>query len=332
MAARLVPYAPTGITRSGTVFRSAAGALALNVANNLANRAINSATNYISNTAAQVPSYLRNAYNSYRQPRNINSSMSRMRMRRRMPRRNRYRRRFRRSAKRTNWRGRVRRPKWTGNRYNKRGSRRSLNTDFSRNDRDSVRTRLLAKSFQVDSTASVTNNIEIVVSGNDVAAAFPTPFAQYDEFKLSNIQVVIQPRTFGDNRNNYTITPGELPYLLVREGNPSETFVSSISYNKALVTPGYRYVPVFRKSRSVFNLKPGGQFVRSMREAGSNVSVVQNCSVGWLRTDTLGTQFDQCKMEIVTPKFLLGSDILLFDVIVYASCQFRGNTSELIKP
>lgn len=329
---RIVPYLGhgSGATRSGALFRAAAGAAAINAGAAIFNRATNAAGNYLysagANAVQNAPSYLRRAYNSYR------ASTRRMP---RVGRAMRYRRRGRRTfgrRRRFSSRRFVRKPRWTGRRFNKRAFRKGLDTNFARNDRDSVRSMTFVDTLTVNDAITIVNNSTYRVNGNLVKANFADQFDKYDEFKMSKIQFVIQPRVCGNSNGNYIVGVANLPYLLVREGDPARGNTNTLNYNDALQTPGYRFVHIMKKKRSVFNVTPGMKIEETVMSDAAAVKVLRHKHVGWLKTDTVGVDFDQASLEILRPPLNLGTDDLIYDIYCYITCNFRGNKIDLVDP
>lgn len=319
-----------GRTRSGALFRSAAAHAGAAIAGRVANTAVNAASNYLYNTGADLASRAFSGIRSYSGTNAPRSGRMLRRMRLRRGRRGFRRRRY--SRRGSNWRGRVRKPKWTGRRYTKRSRRLNLDTNFSRNDRDSKRSMTYLGTLTVDNSASVNNNESFVVNGGLAQSNFPAEFTKYAEFKLSKVQVVCVPRTVGQNQSTFQLDAIQLPYLLVKEGDPADLGTPSISYSDALQTPGYRYIPILRKSRSVFNLSPGMTVDSSVIEFGANVSIERRRSIGWLKTDSASIGLDQCLLEVLYPRLSLGSDPLLYDFYAYMTVSFRGNKVDLVAP
>lgn len=183
--------------------------------------------------------------------------------------------------------------------------------------------------IEVDNTVTVNNNQTFVCNGGNVQANFPSQFTRFEEFKLRKIQFVIVPRTVGQNQSTYVTDAIQMPYLLIREGDPGDAGAPSITYADALQTPGYRYVHILKKSRTVFNVGPGMTINETAREFGSTATIARRSSIGWLKTDVASIGFDQAQLEVLRPRLTLGSDPLLYDVYVYVTCYFRGNITEL---
>lgn len=304
----------------------AAAALGAQLANRVINSGLNRAADYVSSTTGEAFNSARSYFSQGRKRRVSGSAMPSSK-RRRVIRRRRFRAR-RRMRRRSNYK-RVKTPVWTGARYNKRAIRHSLNTNFKRNDYDSVRVMAIVGSFVVDGTFA-TNNLTFVVNGGHVQANFPDQFNKYEEFRLTNIQYVVQPRTVGKNQSTFNMIPGHIPYLLVREGDPADTGATSVLFSDALITPGYRYVPLMSNKRTVFNVTPGMTVLENVAEFGAPTPLARRKAIGWLKTTADSIGFDQAQLEIVKPAFSIGSDTLDYDVYCYLTCHFRGNHVDIV--
>lgn len=283
---------------------------------------------------------LRSAYNSYRMPRPDSSTPMR-----------RIRRRNRAQTARASRAGRARsfarrrfarkvRGRYRGRRYTDRGNKRyrSLNTNITRNDYRSLRVLANVGSIEVgQDTALVINNFRFPVSLATFKPQWDREFDAYDEYKLSNIQFVLRPRTVKDSTNGdrSIVTSGEIPYLACRSVNPNNTLDTMLGVAEINATPGFRFIKMSKKTRTIFNVAPAILINSTLAdEQGGTISVQRHRPMPWMeRNAALQEQLQVAAIEIRKPLFESGSGQLWkFDVMVYATVHLRGNKAEGIEP
>lgn len=226
-----------------------------------------------------------------------------------------------------------------GRRFNTRGVKvnKSLNANFSGNDYRTIRV-----ANRVQSGISVTTNVPIVntvgyaVSYNGlIANTYEDMADKYDEFKVTSVQAVLEPRTVQTSDVKARMRYNNPPYLMVRERDPAIGSSTNSDFDLVRLTPGIKYIPLFKKSRTVFNMKPGLTFRTTMLDGLSEVDVDRHKSMQWLSTSSdEAKKLDLCRFEIITPTMdPIGTDpdlILSWDIVFYATIKFRGNNKNAL--
>lgn len=251
----------------------------------------------------------------------------RLRRRRALKRVPRYRRTYRRKAPRRVGRRR-------GRRYVGAKTRQSrLNTNFQRNDRRSIRVTKRLGSVLIGEGSPLSNNERFHVHLDHWTTAWSRVIEAYEEFRFSQIQFVLEPRSIITGASRVEMAAGELPYLGIREVQPIATPVTNINREQMQQTPGFRYIPVKSKRRHTINVAPKvSQLDTAVQETG-NLTFDRLRKAGWMKIETATKALDVAAIEIRRPHFLVGQgNEITFDVYCYATIHFRGNNDELVSP
>lgn len=189
-------------------------------------------------------------------------------------------------------------------------------------------------------TTLVNNNARFVCSLDHWTTEWSREIEAYEEFKISNIQFVIQPRTMALDTNATAnhVYLGEIPYLAARVVNPNSPVSSQLLADDVRHTPGFRFLPFNTKKRFVINATPGLK-VRSTviddtsSASGNSVLVDRHIRMPWLKIDSVTKALDLAAIEIRKPRFDNATgQAFKFDVRCYATLRLRGNKDELVPP
>lgn len=174
-----------------------------------------------------------------------------------MPRRRTYKNRMRRSAGRRGRARRVRKALIAGRGpYQKRGRRvagRRLNTKMTRNDYDSTREIVSKSVIFPESSAVKTSNSNCAVGDFPLAVS---KMFDYDEYKLSNIQLVLTPLNVGIANQTLSLADAGEPYIYIVPRIHPDSWTSTPTLNTIKSTPGVMRFHMLRSKPIVVNLKP----------------------------------------------------------------------------
>ena len=240
---------------------------------------------------------------------------------------------FRSSKKRRGGRGRVGTPR--GKRYTRYGSKigKRLNTNFAVNDRRMIR--VVERLGQIAITPGVltTGNTQRFHIGlHHARPEWNSIILNYSEFKISGVQFVLEPRSVRSSSENIRVAPDEIPYLVIRTGLDRKPLVPVTDIAKLRQTPGYRYVRLTKRSRTVINCS--AMVAKAQTFADASVQTFESViKMPWMKLTTAASNYDVCMMEIVRPEIAaLDADEIYFDVSVYFTVHLRGNITAVVEP
>lgn len=295
----------------------------VNVGSALAGVAATHAGQYVYNKAS-------GAISNYLSSRSKVSSRSKMSARYYRARRSRFRRR--KTYRRQRRVGKVRSRRYT---TSKRFARRNppLRVNFGTNDYRKLRVVKSLGQILVTEVVPSDNVTRFHCHMSQFYDDWQTIIDQFEEFKLSNIQFVVSPRSVGVGASRFQVATGEIPYLAVRE-------IPSVFLKPALMdatevrqTPGFKYIPLMKKSRTVIGVKPQLRLVEEVQTDGTNIGLNRYKPLPWMNNAVDTRNLDVASIDIRNPYFDVGQgNQLAFDVHVYATLHLRGNTSQLISP
>lgn len=220
--------------------------------------------------------------------------------------------------------------RYTG-RFNKKGLK--LDNNFARNDSKSIRCMKHIGQIIVAEGAQASNNTRFVCHLDHWTTDWASIIENYKEFRFSKVQFVIEPRNVGTGAQEFTVAAQNIPYLAVRTVVPAETTETPLSLDKVRSTPGYRFVPIMRKKRTVVNAAPVVARLDTMVQPGSNATIQYTTKMPWMEITTDTKAYDFAAIEIVDPELQVQSgDYLSYDIKVYATVHLRGNTAGIVSP
>lgn len=216
--------------------------------------------------------------------------------------------------------------------YTKKVSR-PLGTNFGINDYKSIRVVHMVRSFSVQEGAVLQNNFRADLKLDHWVTQWNRIITGYQEFKFSNVQFVIQPRNPSYSDANLKITSGQTPYLALRTVVPTSGETLLVDQDELRQTPGVRYIPLLKRSRTVHNVQPSMQQITNMLQPGTNPTVEFYKKMPWVNRDTATTASLFGAIEVTIPQMdVLDGKVLDYDMYVYATIHLRGNTGEIIPP
>lgn len=231
--------------------------------------------------------------------------------------------RYRRAARRS---GKARyRGKGIRTRYLARKTR--LNTNFSRNDFDSVRGYFQNVPFEQASTGDLLKTYFTRLDEYVLAVAKKD---DYTEYKITNVQAVLEPlfssKIFDDHPGNRDAGMQMAVYPRTNIQTPSST----PTWDTVKRTPGVKIISMEKRGRTVLNLKP---IVHQIITTEQGVNVVRPMNFGWTDImDGVSLNVDCCLMAVFVPRANAAlTQAPRWHVAYYATIVFRGNKA-LIDP
>lgn len=246
---------------------------------------------------------------------------------------------------------RSRRRRFKGKRkgatYKRRGRRytsrrvslyKRLNTNFAVNDYRKYRstfaygTDLIVKEGNNDPNPIEQNNFSFEIRP-DFLAQFTDNKDDYREFKLANIQFVIEPRSLVTGSQAIRVQNLDIPYLAARTTASTSTAPTVLAHYDVRKTPGYTFIPLMRKKRTVINFKPYIRIRDTVIQAGPDSVLERTMPMPWLQTDVEASSLDYGRLEVRVPTLdNQNGDELRFSVRMYATILFRGAVKSVVPP
>jgi hypothetical protein len=157
---------------------------------------------------------------------------------------------------------------------------------------------------------------------------FETNKGRFSEFKFTNVQFVIEPRCVLTGKQAIRVKHNEIPYLATR-------FVASADHAPGLVdmgdirrTPGFTFVPLAKKSRTIINVRPTMVERAVIEQGGSDLNIYRSKGVPYMSTDSTALQGT---FAVTHPSLdSQNGDELRYDIRCYATLHLRGNTEDLV--
>lgn len=230
-----------------------------------------------------------------------------------------------------------------GSRYTTNSARkfRKLNTNVRRNDYRTIRVQKTIGEIEVGGDSSlVQNNFRYACHLDHWTTDWAREIEAYDEFKLANIQFVLEPRFTSMNTasaKTLQVPQGEIPYLALRNVIPANLPDGHYDAAEIRRTPGFRFIKIGQKSRVIVNSKPTIRIVETYQDNGATLQAQTKMrSMPWVKVVTATKALDVAAIEIRKPVFEAASidtaRVYKYDVKVYATLKLRGNQDELIQP
>lgn len=208
-----------------------------------------------------------------------------------------------------------------------------LYTNFATNDFRKLRVVHNFGSFLVTEGTPLINNSRYLIHLDHWTTEWSREIEAYEEFKIANIQIVLEPTSVGTGASRFEVNPGDIPYLAAREVLPVGTTVTNLNADVVRQTPGFKFVPLLKKARTVFNITPQILVNSSVKATGSDLQVERHRRMPWMRIDPDTKALDVAAMEIRHPGLVVGAgNQLSYNVRAYATILLRGNNDELIDP
>lgn len=235
-----------------------------------------------------------------------------------------------------------RKPKAKGRQFKRRGRRytnrkaglyRRLKRSFAGNDyrkfRDVHRSDLEINVAQTGTSGAVTN---FTVNLNDFPQ-FVNFKDSYTEVKLVNLSYALEPRSLITGDQAIRVAKGEIPYLAARTVNPVAAALTAVSVDEVRRTPGYTFIPLNRKGRTIINAQPSIMVSSTIRDSASTITINRHKSMPWMPITTPVGTLDLSRMEVLVPKLdAQNGDELRWDVSFYATVLFRGLKEGAVDP
>lgn len=208
---------------------------------------------------------------------------------------------------------------------------RRLNTRMARNDYDSTR-EIANKGFLVPTTSGVvTGSINVAVYEYPLAL---TKLFDYDEYKLSNIQMVLTPLSLSNGSTPLYIADAGEPYIYIIPKIHPESWSSTPTLNTIKSTPGVMRFHMLTKGPIVVNLKARVPVERTVvaSTAGSTYDIQEPSKLlTWVHNpQTVGpisavNYPNYGTVQIYLPQLAAGSFEPKWRVDYYSTINFRGN-------
>jgi len=240
---------------------------------------------------------------------------------------------FRSQKKRRGGRGRVGTPR--GKRYTRYAAKigKRLNTNFGINDRRTIRVVERIGQIAITPGALTAGNTQRFHIGlHHARPEWNSIITNYSEFKISGVQFVLEPRSVRSSAENIRVAPNQIPYLVIRTGLDRKPLVPTTDIGKLRQTPGYTYVRLTKRSRTVVNC--AAMVAKAQTFADAAVQTFESViKMPWMKLTTAASVYDVGMMEVVRPEIAaLDADEIYFDVSVYFTVHLRGNITETVEP
>lgn len=236
------------------------------------------------------------------------------------------------------------RRRFKGKSYRRRGvrftGRRSriyapLKANFAVNDYRRLKFNVDQASFSL--ATSYVAAVEVrTLSLNDLAFGQSTTDAgDFTQFKITNLQLVIEPLDKVNGDRHLEVNVIDIPYLAIRFVSDSSTTSLNPNRDDLRQTPGYTYIPINRTKRSVLNTRPiieketqlvGNTFNTLHRTYIDMPWMDINFSAGGTHT------FPVIRAEILRPSITAQSYAPQYDVSWYGDLLLRGRKVQVIAP
>lgn len=217
-----------------------------------------------------------------------------------------------------------------GTRFRQRGvaTRRKLNTNFARND---YRTLRCVAEFPgqvvVNQQADTENTVNFAISPT-LFPQFETNKGRFSEFKLTNVQFVIEPRSVLTGGQAIRVKHNEIPYLATRFIASADDAPTLVDMGDIRRTPGYTFVPLGKKSRTIVNVRPTMVERTTIEQPGQDLKLYHSRSVPYMSTDSTALQGT---FAVTHPSLdEQNGDELRYDVRCYATLHLRGNLEDIV--
>lgn len=237
------------------------------------------------------------------------------------------------------------RRKFKGKTFRRRGVRftgkraavyRPLRANFAVNDYRRLKFCVDQSSFSLSDTYGGTPVETRALTLNGIAFGNQTTDAgDFTQFKIANLQLVIEPLDKITGATNLKINFLDIPYIAIRFVSASSSTTLNPNLDDLRQTPGYTYVPLQRKKRIVLNTKAIIEKETQLVGASSNILHRTYVPMPWMditpgANGTESFQFIRC--EIYRPRVQLGSVELQYDVRWYGDLMLRGRKVQVIAP
>ena len=211
-----------------------------------------------------------------------------------------------------------------------------LNTNVTRNDYRTLRVQNYCGEIiaGADDTLTV-NNFRFPLSLGYWTSAWMREINAYNEFRFSNVQFVLTPRTIYPSQatTGNTCDANEIPYLAVRHINANSATQDFLSSEEVRRTPGYRFLKLTSRRRFIINAKPSIRVSEEViNQQGGITEVIKHRPMPWTEITPATTSLNVAAIEIRKGTFNTGGQRFHWDVSVYATLHLRGNKEELIQP
>lgn len=227
----------------------------------------------------------------------------------------------------------------TGQRYNAKAKPRPLKSLMVGNDYKRIRFATTVGQISCDNNVLTPNTdrfYQPTLASAQSQGLFSDEIADYREAKLLSCQWVIQPMSLIKGDQNITLLSGNLPYLCVRDVPANITGpVGNTSSNQLRVTPGYKYVRLFKKARTVINSDTRIYFQDSVATSAGSITAKHLRSFPWMENTPSGVQTTAfCAIEVVRPYIegLAALENIKYDIHCYQEWAFRGDLDTLKPP
>lgn len=178
----------------------------------------------------------------------------------------------------------------------------------------------------------VTRNLSL---GDIAFGQSTTDAGDFTQFKLTNLQFVLEPldKTNGDRHLELNVL--DVPYIAIRFVSDSSLTNPTPNQIDLRQTPGYTYIPVARTRRTVLNTRPIIEKETALVGNATNFSHRTYINMPWMDIDFAanGTaSFPVIKVEIFRPRVQAGSYTPQYDIRWYGDLLLRGRRVQLIGP
>lgn len=207
---------------------------------------------------------------------------------------------------------------------------RKLNTRLTRNDYDSTREIVVKADLFPTSTGAqvVQYNMKVIEMG-----LAQTKLFFYDDYKLSDIQMVLTPVNLSNGAEKLEVAAGSDPYIYAIPRIHADLWTSTPRLETIKSTPGVMRYHMLRKKPIVINLAPIAQVSEELQRVdGTSLEVEKPFKyVTWMHNPQEGGPFDPTlylsvgNVVFYLPRLAAGSFQPKWKVEYYATCTLRGN-------
>lgn len=206
---------------------------------------------------------------------------------------------------------------------------------MTRNDYDSTREVIFDKTFQPSASAPITGFTNIAVYDFPLAVS---KLFDYDEYKMSNMQLVLTPLHLANNADSLECDDTGEPYFYVIPRIHPNSWTSTPTLETIKSTPGVMRFHLLRKTPIVINVSPTVPMVQDVL-SGSTAAQIQIQEpmkrLTWLHNPQDSGPIVSSNYPYIGsvffyfPKLVVGTYLPKFKVEWYCTITLRGNRALL---
>lgn len=184
-------------------------------------------------------------------------------------------------------------------------------------------------------TGTFQNTINFYMPDMPLAAS---KMFDYDDYKISNIQLVITPLRISNGAEKLEVADSGEPYFYVLPRIHPENWTTTYTLQNIKSTPGVMRFSLLRRTPIVINLKPIVPVENTLATSASGATQTVESPfkyLGWVHNPQeqgpiqISNYPNYGHCGVWMPQLVAGSFIPRFKFEYYATCTFRGNRALL---